>query len=358
MSVLNRGIESQNTLYTTKGNKNPLSSPCYEFKKIFRPEWFQGSREKDKYFEGWYFKNVSADEKSVWSFIPGISLVKGNPHSFVQAINGETGKTFYFRFPIDAFCFSSKEFAVYIGDNFFSKDRIHLNLNDGNQSFEGELTFSNMSTYPVLLQRPGIMGWYRYMPFMECYHGVVSLDHEINGKLQHNGTEINFNQGRGYIEKDYGSSMPKSWIWMQTNHFEQPGNSFMLSVARIPWIGQTFTGFLGYFLHNNRLLTFATYNGAKINSIEAGANDVKLTIAKGNTTIEIHALKSLKNNNRIGSGGLKAPVFGNMDRIIHESIDASINLTVSDSKKGVIFQGKGRCSGFEMVGDLELLKRK
>ena len=35
---------------------------------------------------------------------------------------------------------------------------------------------------------------------------------------------------RGYIEKDWGKAFPHSWLWLQTNHFTQPGTSLSASV--------------------------------------------------------------------------------------------------------------------------------
>jgi tocopherol cyclase len=344
------------SMYSLRPFQHPLKSFVYNFRKLFHPSWFQGNLEREKYFEGWYFKNVNAGEDHVWSFIPGISLVRGNTHAFVQAINGQSGETLYFRFPAEDFMFSSDGFEVRIADNYFSEVRIVLRLGDGKNMFEGELHFHDRTTYPVKISRPGIMGWYRYVPFMECYHGVVSLDHGITGSLTHNHKQIVFDGGRGYIEKDWGSSMPRSWIWMQTNHFEQPGTSFMLSVARIPWIGKTFTGFLGFFLHKGKIISFATYTGAVINDLSFTESEVKLFIKAGKYNLEIEARKAQHENRKPGRGGLKAPVFGNMERTIHESIDATIQVRVLDRSGKELFAGTGRNSGFEMVDDLNLLK--
>jgi len=33
-------------------------------------------------------------------------------------------------------------------------------------------------------KKAGIMGWYRFVPFMQCYHGVVSLNHKLNGTFK------------------------------------------------------------------------------------------------------------------------------------------------------------------------------
>ncbi|OGU60696.1 MAG: hypothetical protein A2X64_07925 [Ignavibacteria bacterium GWF2_33_9] len=321
----------------------------YEWRKIWNPEWFQGSRRKEKYFEGWYFKNVSQSGEYCWSFIPGVSLVGENAHSFIQAINGKSGETYYFRFPAEDFSFSNKGFEVRIADNYFSEKGFSLNLDDGKNKFSGSISISDKIVYKATLRRPGIMGWYRYMPFMECYHGVVSLDHRLDGEITFNGGKMDFSNGRGYIEKDWGTSMPSSWIWMQTNHFQEAGTSFMLSVARIPWIRRTFTGFLGFFHHNGKTITFATYTGAIISELEYSQNTVNIIIKANNYLIEIYG----KNKS---NGALKAPVFGEMDRVIHESIDASIRIRVLSLGGNLIYEGKGESAGMEMVGNLSELK--
>ena len=49
------------------------------FKKILHPELFQGNHKKNNYFEGWYYKLVSFDQKTSIAFIPGISINKKDP---------------------------------------------------------------------------------------------------------------------------------------------------------------------------------------------------------------------------------------------------------------------------------------
>jgi hypothetical protein len=339
----------KNKQYTLSTFVNLLHSEVYEWRKIWNPEWFQGSRRKVKYFEGWYFKNVSHDGEYCWSFIPGVSLVGENAHSFIQAINGKTGETYYFRFPAEEFSFSKEGFEIRIADNYFSENGFRLNLDDGKNKFSGSISISDKTCYKATLRRPGIMGWYRYMPFMECYHGVVSLDHRIDGEITFNCEKLDFSNGRGYIEKDWGTSMPSSWIWMQTNHFRESGTSLMMSVARIPWIRKTFTGFLGFFHHNGNTITFATYTGAKIQKLDYSQNTVNIIIKTNNYVIEIEG----KNKS---NGALKAPVFGEMDRVIHESIDAVLKIRVTDFNGNLIYEGEGVNAGMEMVGNLSELQ--
>lgn len=343
--------------FTLKGYGRPLESFIYDRRKVFNPQWFQGNRKTNQYFEGWYFKNISANEQHCWSFIPGISMVEGDTHAFVQVINGFSGQTWYYRYPAESFSFAQNRFEVCIGKSFFSEKMILLDLDNGQHRFRGELYFEEVTEYPSWWARPGIMGWYRYMPFMECYHGVVSLDHGLRGSLYVNGETMDFNGGRGYIEKDWGSSMPSSWIWMQCNHFDKPGTSFMLSVARIPWIQSTFTGFLGFWLHEGKILSFATYTGARLKLLEYDELHTSLVVKGKKHTFHIMAAKSPEKKARsTGTGNLKAPMLGNMDRIIHESLDSQILLTINDKKGNTVFKGTGRNAGFEMVGDLEELK--
>ncbi len=324
----------------------------YDLKKIWRPEWFQGNRKRKNYFEGWYIKAVSASGGSSIAFIPGISLNEKNSHAFVQVINGKTGFTWYFKYPLEDFFYAPDQFAVKVGGNYFSSAGIELDLKSESGYISGRLSFSGQKNYPVSLKKPGIMGWYRYIPFMECYHGVVSMDHQVDGKLSINGKMTEFGGGKGYIEKDWGSSMPDAWIWMQSNHFDQPGISFMLSVARIPWIGNIFTGFLGYLLHHGTLTRFATYTGARIKSLEKTGRSVTLGIEGRDFYVHVMGEQEERPGN---PGALKAPMLGKMERVIHESIDSQLYVSVTDKNGIPVFEDCGSNAGLEMVGDISLL---
>ena len=326
--------------------------PGYGAKKKGHPEIYQGNKRKKKYFEGWYFKMVSADGTSILSIIPGVSLsVNGNEqHAFIQVIDGKTAKTSYYSFPIEKFSFSKNDFAVKIGENYFSKDKLIINIHDDTSSISGEIRMSEQVELPSGKRlNPGIMGWYRFVPFMQCYHGVVSLTHQLNGSLIKDGKKYIFDGGRGYIEKDWGSSMPSAWIWMQSNNFDEAGNSFMLSVANVPWLGKSFTGFLGFFLHDSTLFRFATYTHAKLQIEKSVSDTVKISIIDRKHNYFIEAFHSI-------TGLLKAPVKGSMDRRIPESIDARLKLTVKDKKGNLIFSGTTNIAGLEMVGDQNILK--
>lgn len=328
-------------------------SPAYDLRKMGNTTIFQGNNKKRKYFEGWYFKMVSEDGSAVLSVIPGISLSKDGKeqHAFIQLINGVTAETSYFSFSIDDFSFDAKGFAVKIGDNYFSKEMIILNLKDENTTIHGKVQMLNLVEYSSgRWIDPGIMGWYRFVPLMECYHGVVSLTHDLVGQISVGNQVMDFSQGKGYIEKDWGSSMPSSWIWMQSNSFTTPNTSFMLSVANIPWVGRSFTGFLGYLYHDNKRYDFATYLPTKLSLEVTEASLIKIKIQNKRHTIIVEAESR-------NAGLLHAPVQGSMDRRIAESIDAYMHITLLDKLGNVVFTDSTNITGLEKVGDYRSLQK-
>ena len=313
------------------------------FRRIYNPILFQGSLKNKRYFEGWYLKFVSP-QNNVCAFIPGISLSDKGRYAFIQYIDGKSGQTTFVQFPLEQFWFHPKKFEVRIGDNYFSEKRVELNINVPELQVKGEIEMDNHSKLPTTFWWPGIMGWYSFVPFMECYHGLGSMNHQLTGTLKINGNILDFTGGKGYMEKDWGRSMPESWIWIQSNTFAKQNVSVMFSLAKIPWLGSSFDGFLCVVLVDNNLYRFASYTGARItrvvehdNIIEIGIEDKKFLLS---LLVE-----------RAAYGKLAAPVFGEMSRIIHESINSLVRVRMETKKGGVILDDTGCNSGCEVVGE-------
>ena len=326
--------------------------PGYKKLKKNNPEVFQGNKKKENYFEGWYFKMVSQDDSSIMSIIPGISLSENGEeqHAFIQIIDGKTAKTYYYTYPIEDFSFSKEKFAVRIQNNYFSEDSISINIKNDTTSITGKVKMTNQIKLTKNGEKLNIMGWYKSAPFMQCHHGVVSLNHDLSGSLQMNNTTYNFDKGLGYIEKDWGKSMPSAWIWIQSNSFDSPETSFMLSVANVPWMGSSFPGFLGFFLNDSIVNRFGTYSGAKLQLDTSSSDIIKITITDKDYTYYLET-------SRDKAGILKAPVKGAMERRIAESIDAQLKLTVTDKNGTVIFEETTSIAGLETVGNLSTLSK-
>ena len=314
---------------------------------LYHPEIFQGSLSRRNYFEGWYFKQVSADNRSALSVIPGVSLASDR-HAFIQVIDGISGQTHYIDFPVASFNASKSRMEIRIGDNYFSPDKISLDIDRDGLVLKGNLRFSGRVPWPGRLWSPGIMGWYGFVPRMECYHGVVSLDHTVDGEVTYQDGLKDFNGGRGYIEKDWGTSMPERWIWLHTNTFDTAGTSVMLSIAKIPWLGSHFTGFIAFVLHQGKLYRFATYNGSRILSFRLKDQHLAVMLDGPDCTLEIEARQKV-------AGKLKAPVNGLMERYIKESIDSEVDIRLTDHSGMTLFSGSAKRSGLELVGNPEVL---
>jgi hypothetical protein len=314
--------------------------------RVFRPAVFQGSMHRRRYFEGWYLKHVSPAGDRIISFIPGISLFPGDRHAFVQYIDSGGGGSGYLRYPVEEFEGDRRRFAVRVGPNHFSERGLELRLGLGEGEWRGKLDYTAAAPFPSRLTAPGIMGWYSFVPFMECNHGVVSMTHRVEGSLQLGGQELELSGGRGYIEKDWGSSFPEAWLWLQGNNFSVPDASLMVSVARIPWLGGHFLGFLAFFHLHGRLHLFTTYNGSRISGFAASAEEARLRLSGPAGSLTIRA-------ERRASSALEAPALGKMSRSIRESVNAEAEVTLSGPQGRELFLGKSIGAGMEVEGDIE-----
>jgi tocopherol cyclase len=324
-------------------------------RSVWKPSLYHGHGRKHDFFEGWYFKMVDASEKHAWAVIPGVFLSSSKSsdqesHAFIQTLNGNTGESRYFKFPIEEFEASTREFDVRIGPNRFCSDSIRLDIRQADQTLNGTLRFKKPTPWPVTVLSPGIMGWFAYVPFMECYHGIVSLDHTVEGNLNHNGMDMDFKGGRGYMEKDWGRAFPRCWVWMQTNHFTESEVSLTASVARIPWLFTAFRGFIVGLLHRGRLYRFATYTGARLINLDIKDKSVHLVIQDGQYRLAIDASRS-------EGGLLHAPFSGAMLKRVMESLTAEVSVKLTERKSDAeIFSGTGRHAGLEIGGEPDCLE--
>ncbi|GAB4553298.1 MAG: tocopherol cyclase family protein [Anaerolineae bacterium] len=315
------------------------------------PERYHGHGKKPPFFEGWYFKLVDPTENHRYALIPGVFL-NADPtksHAFIQVLDGLRGRSHYYQFPLATFQAASDRFEVSIADNFFSLHRIKVNLSGGAISVQGDLTFEGGTGWPVTLSSPGIMGWFGWIPIMECNHGVCSFDHVIHGVLTLDGVPISFESGRGYIEKDWGKSFPSAWVWMQTNHFEMPTVCLTASIATIPWVGRTFGGFIIGFWQAGKLYRFATYTGAKVEKLHVTDDFVTWIVRDRLHRLEMTA-------SRAGGGLLHEPTRQEMHKRVEETLKASVEVCLTRLKDGYeVFSGTGRNAGLEVQGNLSRL---
>jgi tocopherol cyclase len=312
------------------------------FRRLYNPELFQGNLKKKHYFEGWYFKQVTKDQSYTFSFIPGVSLVENDPHAFIQIMNGFARSTDYIRYPLSEFSWDNRTLFLKIGQSVFKENEISLNIRGESIQLDGQINFSNVVKYPKSFLSPGIMGWYSFIPFMECNHGIVSVNHDLRGRISVNKNIIDFDGGKGYIEKDWGVSFPEAWIWIQSNNFEEHDTSFSFSIAKIPWLGRYFIGFITFLYLNKKFYLFSTYNKSTVLEIARNKDIIEISVRNRNNILKIRVIQNM-------FGELRAPVSGVMSRRIKESIDSEVHVQLFNKNNNLEYEGTGKSVGLEII---------
>jgi hypothetical protein len=192
------------------------------------------------------------------------------------------------------------------------------------------------------------MGWYGLVPFMECFHGIVSFGHSLSGSLEIDGVTQDFTGGRGYIEKDWGKAFPNGYVWMHSNHISfDPEASLVASVALIPWLGTSFRGFIVGLKHKGKLLTWATWNGSVERKLSIDDSHVQWVLSGPDGVLELSA-------ERRRGGLLHAPSRTAMFQRVEETMDATVSIRLLDQAgQTVLAEGTGVSACMEVFGDLE-----
>jgi len=316
-------------------------------KSMLTPGTYHGLNKKPPFFEGWYYKLVSADEKHKIAIIPGVILGQ-DAHAFVQVLEGVSGTAAYHKFPFEHFSAESPRFAITIGENRFDDNSLSLNIDRPEGRIAGDVHLGPLSPWPVTLISPGIMGWYAWVPGMECYHGVLSFDHALQGSVKLNGISMDFTGGRGYIEKDWGQSFPAAWVWFQSNHFHNASACITASVAIIPWRQRSFRDFIAGFWLEGKLHRFATYNGAKIESLHIFDDHVDWVLRNRQLRLSLVA-------RRVQGGLLRGPTRLDMGQRVLETLNATVEVRLETLQGAIVFEGIGAHTGLEVMGDLPRL---
>ncbi len=311
--------------------------------RIWHPEVFQGMGRRKNYFEGWYYKLIDKGNENVLGIIPGIALgrTREDSHAFIQIFDAGKGKTHYLYYPLNAFSANKRVFQVRIAGNLFTEEKMVLDIQNHDIGIRAELMFDEIEKYPQTLLSPGIMGPFSFLPFMECHHGIVNMRHRIHGKLTMNGRPIDFEDGEGYVEKDWGRSFPSAWIWAQANHFADAKASFMFSLANIPFMGREFRGMIAFFKDENRFARFATYNFSKLRRLSLNADFLEIGLESRQFILSAKI-------KRAQGYLLKAPESGRMVRMIEETIGAEASLVLTDKDGSLLFEGASPNCGLEI----------
>jgi tocopherol cyclase len=324
--------------------------------KILRnPDLYHGENKDKNYFEGWYFKFVDPTLTYSCALIPGIYLssTPEHSHSFIQFLQGSDVKYRYIKYPRCNFSASGKKFKISVNNNTFSLRGIDVSIVQEDLCIKGTLNFRNLEKWPDSAINPGSMGYYNYIPFMQCYSQVCAMDMELEGSLIINNKQINFTGGMGYIEKNWGKAFPYSWTWIQCNSFRNSKASLSCSIGHIPFLYTSFRGYLIGMYYRGNFYKFTTMNKSKLQVMENGSD--KLITVENNRYILKLETKTNKDDFMLCYG----PREGGMVPLVEENLKGNVWLELYDKQsRQLLLKDEGLCTGIEYGGDQMIILDK
>lgn len=292
-------------------------------------KYYHGAGRRGPYFEGWYFKCQTA-RGEVLALIPAFHISReGQRSASLQVIT--EGGSWWLEYPDAEFRAAEDRFEIHMGQNVFCRTGAGLHVERDGLSLHGTLRCG-----PFTPLRSDIMGPFRFVPGMECSHGIISMGHPLYGTVSVNGRPMDFSGGTGYVETDRGRSFPSAYLWTQC---VWQGGSLMLSIAKIPMGLGGFTGCICALRCRGREYRLATYRGARVERWSGAGATIRQ--GKYRLTVEI-----LENNGR----PLRAPVEGRMDRTIRESLRAKARYRFWEGKT-LLLDHTDCSAGFEYAED-------
>lgn len=298
---------------------------------------YQGRDKTKNYFEGWYFKFVTSDKKRIISFIPSISITD-KTLGYLQVLDSAypSSDTIIFEkkridFPMDAF--------IKLGDNWFDEHEVHLNMETACHKYVGILKLTTQFTFQPSTYAPTIMGPFSYLKNMQCNHGLVSLKSMVDGFMMVDGKRLSMKDGTCYIEKDYGSSFPDSYLWLESHHASQSDATIFLSRAHIPFPIFSFTGLISVLRIGKEQYTFATWNGAK-SSFQCKNGAYQVIVTKRDYKLQINWKQKQVYL-------LNSPKNGEMSDHIKESLLDTFDVILK-KKEQILFHDTFSCGSSEI----------
>jgi len=87
---------------------------------------------------------------------------------------------------------------------------------------------------------------------------------------------------------------------------------------------------------------FATYNKSKINRLRFSGKTLEMEVENKSNLLKVTAIQQK-------GGNLKAPVTGQMNRVIKESIDSEIEIRLFGKNDETLFSTNGKHAGMELI---------
>lgn len=283
--------------FTNNISQNTLTKSAV-FNKLFRLP----------YFEGWYHKLTCPDAKTFFLVIFGYVSDGKNKFAFIQIASSVDGQQHFFRFPIKDLTITKE--SVHIGENYFTKNHIYLNLRSCQMDCRliDDSVNSNINS---------LIGIKKFVPFVDCKHEVLCFDNMLSGRIVYQ-QQVFQGAFTYYLETSWGNGFPERYFWLHANCFDNCLNtSFLIALAEPKFLGWKTKQHLGYLRHNGNTHVFRTGN----TKVDLNVEKKSLQLQNKNLTVKVQYDYGLPVS-------LKGPFKGNMENNVVEHIHAKTRLKI------------------------------
>lgn len=272
-------------------------------------------------FEGWYFRVI--DKQLSVACIIGIAKTKEKQEVFIQVFHTLSQKMERVSYDISEFQYQDIPFMIKIKKTILKKHYIHIE--DENLSVNIDLELEMPKYIRTTPFAPTIMGPFAYLKNMECNHAITNLGSATKGHLQFQNMKYDI-EGIIYQEKDWGTSFPSKYFWVQSHCCQKKDAILFLSCATIPLKKFHFTGVIMNLVVEGKEYNIASYYGAYVVKAKKIGNNYRLTIRQGQYLIKCYL--------KMGPTYiLDAPKEGQMIRQIEECLLGEAIIKIYKYKK-------------------------
>ena len=298
-------------------------------------------------FEDWYFRII--DEKGEYLISLDIRITKkGRKLEGILQVERTTGTE-----RIISTCSLDKiiiqEIVICIDGSQLGVDKMILNIDEPGLKIRGEIGLSHKVDLKQSFLQPGLMGFYKWIPFLEFYQEVLSLQSVTVGRIEMNDETYSMDGGNCYIQKQWGEHFPNVWLWAQGNTFDKKRDlSIALGVARLKIFFNYYTAFAIPLHYDDHTEIFANYNGGHIAKLYRYKGYVHLIVTKKDKMLDV----KIYGRDEPGCIANKE-THGIRDIYECEMVKMEVKLT---ERGRVILEDSSLCCGIQMGGNTSKLK--
>lgn len=275
------------------------------------------------FFEGWYFRFVS-DHFSA-AIIIGIAKAADCQEAFIQIFHTDTQQMEKLSFTADEIHYQADPFELTLQRCVLLKNYLHIEAVQLSRTFDFQ--FQNAVSIHRSLYAPTIMGPFAYLKHMQCNHAILNLGSKAVCYMEHEKA-VQKMDGLMYQEKDWGTSFPDKYVWVQSNCCEKALSVLFLSCATIPLGALHFTGIIMVLKDQAQEFCFASYYGAVLTKTSIDSKGYHLRIRQGCYRI----ICTIRMNQTYL---LEAPQQGRMNRTVQECLLGDVDLRISKHGKTI-----------------------